>query len=63
MARHHQFVPLKKQGQLLWVAMLDPTDMIAMDVITAEHAALIWEAFDAALGAPLAAPEFVEDFA
>ena len=30
---------------------------IAMDVITAEHAQLIWEAFDAALGRDSAPPE------
>ncbi len=35
---------------------------IAMDVITAEHASLIWEAFDLALGAdaPRGEPEFEE---
>ena len=35
---------------------------IAMDVITAEHASLIWEAFDAALGAdaPRVESEFEE---
>ncbi|THB69595.1 MAG: general secretion pathway protein GspE [Desulfovibrio sp.] len=32
-ARNHSLVPLLKRGSLIWVAMLDPTDITAIDAI------------------------------